>query len=189
MIQYYLLEPGDKIQPGDEYWNDYAHKWQPRMTFAPLDQSVVDRGYPVRRAVPAQATPPEMDRCGCILLPGEGYYLIQDGTIIGKYDEVWENGTGPWGPLPKAIGKPYTKDLPFRTFHHWPIRRPQWVDRIPEGYRVLEIGERCVEGDKFWSCSTDKWWLVSEISIGNLIEKRHFGSIIRAIYKPVVYST
>jgi hypothetical protein len=134
---YRLLEPGEILAKGDEFWNGRG-EWRPWVYSigGPLCST------PTRRKLPQAPEPaPEVE-------PGEGYRLVKNGELIETGDE-WLERDGSWKPT--AI---QTEDVLEHSIAH-PLRR-----KLPEAepsYRILEPGEQVLEGDEFYRTSSNTW--------------------------------
>lgn len=85
--------------------------------------------------------------------PEYGYRLLELGTIINIDDEYFDYIQQQWTVSePQALG--------HKIGPAWAPHRRK-ID-VGEGYRLLPVGEKTIEGDQYQSPNTGKWYLASD---------------------------
>lgn len=121
---YRLLEVGEVIENGDEWWDCLDNEWRQYEKFVGQNLRV---GSPSRRLV-KPAVPPA---ASIVPDPGEGWRLLKEGEKIERDDQFWHDRGKEW-----LIGSAIWIGDPFNdTFQ--PMRR-----RIPQPAPVVSVGDR-----------------------------------------------
>lgn len=119
---YRLLEVGEVIENGDE-WFDDSGVWEPSRNVGEVLYSL----WPMRRLVKPAVTP----AASSVPDPGEGWRLLKEGEKIERDDQFWHDRGKEW-----LIGSTIWIGDPFDdTFQ--PMRR-----RIPQPAPVVSVGDR-----------------------------------------------
>lgn len=124
---YRLLEVGEVIENGDEYFDSYEWKSFKHLIGLPIKGSTL----PTRRLVKPAVTPAVTPAASSVPDPGEGWRLLKEGEKIERDDQFWHDRGKEW-----LIGSAIWIGDPFDdTFQ--PMRR-----RVAQPAPVVSVGDR-----------------------------------------------
>lgn len=152
MKPYYLLEPGDKIEEGDEYFSAHQMMWTPSIDAG----GYCGNGRPYRRPIPDAPTPDD----GWIPWSGGECPVAHDSWVDVKMRGGGEssNTAGFWSW--PHIDPSYPNDI--IAYHVVKAPEPQWLpltcDDVPPG-SVLRYNKT----EKFQQDSPGEWTTVVNV--------------------------